>query len=139
MPQGNWLKGLQTKWRLFQAVLRADSQPDKAAPAEQSLIDEVGLFLLQLQLAHSRLPDLSDLSARLICNDSIAAVFSRFNALRGSFCYMRLHMHAARASRQGCLGPVYTQLTAQHGTSTLLARAWLQLDGQKCRLMVLGG
>jgi hypothetical protein len=62
-----------------------------------------------------------------------------FNALRGSFCYMRLHMHAARASRQGCLGPVYTELTAQHGTSTLLARAWLQLAGQKCRLMVLGG
>lgn len=42
MPQGNWLKGLQTKWRLFQAVLRAGSQPDKAAQTEQSIMDEVG-------------------------------------------------------------------------------------------------
>lgn len=41
MPQGNWLKGLQTKWRLFQAVLRAGSQPDKA---EQSLLEEVGVL-----------------------------------------------------------------------------------------------
>jgi hypothetical protein len=56
MPQGNWLKGLQTKWRLFQAVLKADSQTEKAVPAEQSLIaevgcDEVGLLLVAVRVA----------------------------------------------------------------------------------------
>ena len=53
MPQGNWLKGLQTKWRLFQAVLRAGSQPDKAAQTEQSLMDEVG-DLTELRQASRR-------------------------------------------------------------------------------------
>lgn len=41
LPQGNFFKALQTKWRLFQAVLKASSQPEQAAQLQDKLLSEV--------------------------------------------------------------------------------------------------
>jgi hypothetical protein len=41
LPQGNWFKSLQTKWRLFQLMLQSGSQPEKAAALEEQLLGEV--------------------------------------------------------------------------------------------------
>jgi hypothetical protein len=44
LPQGNWFKTLQTKWRLFQIMVQSGSRPDKAAVLEEQLLGEVSLW-----------------------------------------------------------------------------------------------
>lgn len=41
LPQGNFFKALQTKWRLFQAMLKSASQPEQAAQLQDKLLSEV--------------------------------------------------------------------------------------------------
>lgn len=44
LPQGNFFKSLQTKWRLFQLMLQSGSRPEKAAALEEQLLGEVRLL-----------------------------------------------------------------------------------------------